>query len=298
VLFTRRFLYFWKFTYTVNMRTSPFPSADDLVTTVAALVALHPKQTVADLRARLGESGHDVSLQHVYRLVARLMEEGIVVKEGKTLSANLLWISELEHFLDRSKEAARNAAKKDDGLPLKLNERRTFACETLSDVQALWNHLLVRLYTLSPEKYLFKYYAHAWWQIGPHPLERDFYKKIKEKGLTCFWLYGNDSPVDRAISQEFGDLVEMRVTDAPPFPSEGYNLNVYGEYVVECNLPPVIMQHFALLFRTVENVDEARKLAKDTFALKAPYTITVWRNPKQAALLRKKIEFQFLKPKR
>jgi hypothetical protein len=259
------------------------------------VVAASPGITMADLHAGLKKAKVEVTLQHLYRTVNRLTDEQILLKTKGKVSVNLMWLSYLEFFAGQTKKTLleSNAARM---FPLKPNERKTFKVDTLLDVQTLWNHLLVQLYRAAPEKYLFKYYSHAWWLIGKHALDEDFYRKIKEKGVSCYWLYGSETFLDNEAVGMHKDLFASRVDPEAPFPKEGYNVNVYGEYVIECIFPDKIAKHFELLFSSTKDWKHFNEeMFADVFALKGPYKVTVWRNAKQAPGLRAKIGRVFLK---
>lgn len=257
-------------------------------------VALKPGITVSELLEALAEKDQKITLQHLYRTVKKLCDDQILLKTKGELRVNLLWLTYLQYFAERTKKTLlENQAER--VFPLKVNQRVSFKVDTLHEVQTLWNHLLIQLYRHSPEKYLFKYYSHAWWQIGRHALDTGFYRKIKEKGVSCFWLYGNDTYLDREAASKHKNLYASRIDPAPPFPKQGYNINVYGEYVIECIFPEVIAAQFDALFAAKTAKEFNEQLFSDLFSLKGPYKVTVWRTPKQAPALREKIGRLFLK---
>ena len=269
-----------------------------LYTAILEAVAATPNITLTDLHATLRRRKVQITLQHLYRTVNRMVEEQILLKSGTTVAVNLMWLSYVQFFTERAKAALLTQGAQ-RVIPLKPGERRTFKVHTLLDLQTLWNHLLVQLYRAAPQKYLFKYYSHAWWQVGKHSLDRDFYKRITEMGVRCYWVFGNDTFLDRHAADLHKDLMDCRLVDKPPFPAEGYNLNVYGSYVLECIFPERISKHFEYMFHTVASIDQFDPdIYSDIFHLKAPITLKLLHDEKQAAPLRAKIEGIFLKPQR
>lgn len=261
---------------------------------IVDIVAKEPGIPVSRLHERLAKNGQAVTLQHLYRTVRKLGDEQMLLKTKGGLRVNLLWLTYLEYFAEKTKRTLlEDAAER--VVPLKQRQRVTFKVDTLHEVQTLWNHLLIQLYRASPQKYLFKYYSHAWWQLGKHTLDTGFYRKIKEKGVSCYWLYGNDTFLDREAAGKNKDLYASRIHPNAPFPKEGYNVNVYGEYVLECLFPEQIANHFALLFQARSRSEFDADLFSDVFALKGPYKVSLWRNERQAAPLRAKIGRPFLK---
>ena len=259
-------------------------------------VAAQPGITMAQLHDTVRKKHKvDTSLQHLYRTVSRLIDDQILLKAQGKLSINAMWLSYLEFFADKAKRAASGATAETLSLPLDPKQRLTLRAHTLLDVQAIWNHALVQLNRLTGERFLFKYYSHAWWQLGRHALDAEFYKTIKNKGVRCYWLYGSDTPLDRHAATLHHDLYESRIATKTLFPKEGYNVNVYGEYVLECIFPDIISRQMAFFFQTVPSIDAFdAALLSDIFAMKADYKITLWRNKGQAATVRAKIAEHFV----
>jgi hypothetical protein len=264
---------------------------------IMAIVAEKPGITMADLFKALRKRKVETSLQHLYRTVARLVEGQVLLKTGKKLSVNLMWLSYVQFFAEQAKSSLTVLQADEKGFPLKEGERRTYETHTLLEVQTLWNHLLVQLYRIQPqEKYLFKFYSHAWWQVGKHALDAEFYRQIKSKGVSCYWLYGHATALDRHAMEQLEGLGDMRSAKTPPFPEEGYNLNVYGDYIFECIFPEKIAKHLGFLFHSITSFDQFDPdILADVFALGVPYKVTVWRNARQAKILRAKITQYFLK---
>lgn len=267
-----------------------------LYTAILDAVAGTPHISLAELHATLRRRRVDITLQHLYRTVNRMVEEQILLKSGTTVSVNLMWLSYLEFFAGRAKTTILQD-RSQQVFPLKDGERRMFKVHCLLDLQTIWNHLLVELYRSEPQKYLFKYYSHAWWQLGKHSLDPAFYKRITELGVRCYWVFGNTTFLDHHAADLHKDLMDVRLVEKPPFPSEGYCLNVYGPYVFECLFPEKITKHFDFIFHNVTAFEQFDpEIFSDIFLLKVPLTLKVSRSEKQAAPLRATIGQYFLKP--
>lgn len=262
---------------------------------VVETIAVYPQITINELHARLKKDGKlDVSLSHLYRVVTRMVDTQVLIRVNGKLSLNLMWVSYLEFIADRAKKIMQHVTD----LPLEPGEKRVYNAHTLFDVEAIWNHVLVSLYRATQEKQLFKYYSHAWWQLGRNAEEMSFYERLKERGIECHWMFGHDSFLDKVGAKRVQEVFPAILADEAPFPSDGYNLNVYGEYVVECILPEKVCKHFNFFFDQVKDLktfDEG--LFLDVFAMRGKYKVTVWRNAEQANLLRAKLRPYFAKKK-
>ncbi len=267
--------------------------SDELASAILQLVAQRPGLSVAELHAALKKK-KSVTLQHLYRKLNQLIAEEVIIKHQAVLTANLMWLSYLQYFAAEAKAAlAKNTML--DVFPLKQGQRIAFSAKSMSEVQTLWHHLLVQLHRQLPQKKLHKYYSHAWWVWNKRTLDVAFYKKILAAGVRCLWLYGNNTYLDRAAVTMSPDLIDSRIALDAPFPAEGYNLNVYGDYVFECSFPAHIARHLDLVFSSVRS-QEKKDLAiiDNIFAMESEFTVTIWNNPTLALKFQKSIERYFL----
>lgn len=259
-------------------------------TAILATVAADPAITVADVHAQLKRRGTAITLQHLYRTVNRLVEAQILLKSGTALTVNLMWLSYLQFFAETAKKTMSEHAEGPLIFPLKEGKHVTLKADTLADLQTLWNHLLVKLHRTEPQKYLLKYYSHAWWLLGAYALEPAFYKRIKEAGVSCYWLFGNASTLDRFAIEGKQDFMDARLAEDTPFPKEGYNLNVYGPYIFECVLPERLSRQFTFIFKTVTDPAQFDStMLSDIFTQREPLKLKIWRNSARAQELRQSI---------
>jgi hypothetical protein len=258
---------------------------------VIELIAVYPQITTAELYEHLTKKQKiALSLPQLYRIITRMIDSQIIIKVHGKLTLNLMWISYIEFIAGRAKRIIQH----NDEFPLMEGEKKMYQAGSMFDLEAIWNHILVSLYRLLQEKEIYKYYSHAWWQIGRNAEEINFYKQLKERGIQSHWVFGADSFLDRKGAAHINQVFDSVLTKEPPFPKDGYNMNVYGEYIVECILPEKISKRLSYFFehvRTEKAFDE--DLFIDIFSMNAPCKITVWRNKKQANILRQKLAAHF-----
>lgn len=269
------------------------PSFNAVLETVAA----NPGISLKDLHQKIETLAHiDLTLQHLYRIVNRMIDQQILLKEKGVLRINLMWLSHIELFA----QSARSKQQADDSLinpfPLKPNTEIKLTVPSLRQLQNMWYHLLVnvRRHTDPDDKDVCKYYSHAWWSVSETEESQLFFKRIAEKGIVCYWLYGNDTFLDRAAVTKRLETAKAAIATNPPFPAEGYNLNVHGEYIVECVLPSVLSKHLQLLFQSIDTeTGDIAALFNDIFDLKEKCTIKIRRDAKRANGLKAKIKSFF-----
>ena len=270
-----------------------FDPLSPLFNATVEIVAQNPGISVGDLRTKLKQqAGQSVSLQHVYRIVTRLVETQILLKRKRQLTLNLLWLSTIELFAQTAKTRLLDDKETQTLQKLATGKRATFQAKSLKEMQSIWHHLLIQINRLVPareERILFKYYSHAWWLLGSGE-DAAFYERIAKRGVQCFWLIGNETYLDLLAVKNYKRIFRIAVADRPPFLREGYCLNILGAYVLECVFPKAISDHLELLFRSVRSDrDWKQSILDDIFHIHAPMTVTVTHNPKRAMEFRQKI---------
>ncbi len=262
-----------------------------IYSTIVEVVSINPGVSIADLHSILRKKMRmSVSLAHLYRIVMRMIDTQILIKVHGKIMLNLMWVSYVGFVMQRAGKIASHA----EGIVLKEGEKRVFDAHSLFEVEAIWNHILVSLYGMLRQKKLHKYYSHAWWQFGANAEDAVFYRSLKEKGIECRWIFGSNTFLDSLASKILNETFEAVVLKEPPFPKEGYSLNVYGDYIIESLLPDSIAKHFSLFFSSVKVIkDFDQALFTDLFLMRGKYKVTVWRSPKQAELLREKLNRYF-----
>ncbi len=251
---------------------------------VIEMTAVYPQVTVAQLHEMLRKKLKiDVSLAQLYRVITRMVDAQILIKSQGKLSVNLMWVSYVEFIAGRAKRVQQRT----DEFPLRPGQKKTYTAHSLLDVEAKWNHVLVSLYRVLQQKTLYKYYSHAWWQLGRNAEEISFYKQLKEAGIDCHWVFGGNTFLDKEGAKRISEVFPAVTAGDPPFPRDGYNLNVYDEYILESILPEKVSKRFAFFFDRVHDMRHFNHdLFVDIFTMRAPYKLTVWRNLRQADMMR------------
>lgn len=277
------------FAYPVNVFA--FDPLHPLQSRILEVVGRRPEISIADLHAELKKKrSHAISLQHLYRILTKMTDEQMLVKVKSSVSVNLMWMSYVEFFAQRCQRTSLEQLQRVGGFPLEPGRKKTFEVHSLAALETMWNHVLVELYRITQVKDLYKYYSHAWWQLTDKGVSPAFYAALQEKGILCRWLFGNGTALDRGASQRISAVFPALIALDPPFPREGYNLNVYGEYIIECILPERIASHLSFFFERVKSPEQFdQELFLDLFSMKADCKLTVWRNAKQAETMAAKI---------
>ena len=201
---------------------------------IIEILVLHPNTTIAQLHERLQKYNKvKTSLSHLYRIVNRMIDNQIIVRIKGALSLNSMWVSYVEFIASKASKATSNV----NITTLQSGEKQLHKANSMLDVEAIWNHILVNLYRSTQHKQIFKYYSHAWWQLGRNAEETSFYRALKARGIDCKWVLGSQTPLDMHGAERINSVYSCVTTNNAPFLHDGYCLNVFGDYILECILP-------------------------------------------------------------
>lgn len=253
------------------------PAYNDIVDALAK----KPGLSVAELHGQLGKSKNResrVTVQHLYRLVGRLSEDGVVRRVDGRLSLDDAWVGQLSSFAENAKRIAAAAARTVQVFPLPPGETRRFEAGSARDALALWNDLLLKMHRASPQSVFTVSAAHAWWALPPLDAAADAMRTVSAAGVWCGVLLHGDTLLDRraaAVTEPF----EVRVAGKP---QEAAILAAVGEHVLECLLPAPSLRLFDFVFSSAgEDLPDGR-LLEDICDQRAECAVTLARNRRKA----------------
>jgi hypothetical protein len=274
-----------------------FDPSNALHNAILELVAESPSLSVRELHRRIVEKKHHpVTIQHLYRTLHRLIDAQILVKDRARLTLNRVWLGQLGLFANQASLALERDEISTIALPLRSGQSVTIRTDSLRSLQAMWYHTLARLYAHQKKQptEIAKYYSHAWWILDDLDDTQKFIRSVANLGISCSWLIGNTTPLDREAVERFAKVCSIRCAEKTPFPLEGYCVNVLGEYILESIFPKAAALQFKLLFAdTKTDRHESIALLRELSLMKAPYMLKLWRNKDRAEEIAAKVKRYF-----
>lgn len=260
-----------------------------LQSSILEVLAKQQGLTMSDLHKELKQNhGLKVSLQNLYKAVGKMVDMQMLAKSKGKLFLNLVWLSHATHFIETANLTYNS--EQGTGLPLAEGERTEFYSDSLTGLDPLWNHILMKLTEVAETHDWYVYNSHPWYSLGMKETETRLYQSLVVEGIHCHMVYGNDSFLD-CYGQKMITLKGFETSIAPdaPLPKEGHALWLCGEHIVECIFPEIISRNFAFFFQTVTSVQEFDpQLFTDVFHMKARCKISVRRSKAEAKELHQK----------
>ena len=228
------------------------------------------------------------TLQAVYKELRKLQAGGIVVKIGKGYSLRLSWLLQVSNAADQSI----NLYTQPDILKFEPGyKKQTWQFNSLLKANNFWAQVLILLMKDSREKVLYSYAPHAWYHLAQTQAEDQYLKSIKGSKGKIYFILTNNTFLDKWVEQFYDrSVMEFGYTKKPLFTNEEIELDVIDDYIITSKKDAVVTKNIADLYNkaTKENFNIGRVV--DIFTNQAKVKVTLERNPKKAALYKKKFK--------
>lgn len=232
----------------------------------------------------------DLSLPQVYKIVADLEEEQVVIKEHGKLSLSAFWIKRVDTFIQQAKSIYLVWSL--DLTSLADGKNREFHVDSLEELDAAWNSIFTQLNAINTTGDVCFYHSHPYYILWANEARSTLIQHVIDSEQKLYILFGNECFLDK-----YGvELVRMQgahaqCKESTLFMREWYNVHVVGDYTMELLFPETITQHFKIFFDNVKSLDGFNAaLFKEIFRIKGNYTLIVQHNSKQAEKFRSVIK--------
>lgn len=266
---------------------------------IIEVLANNPGIAAPEIRKRLeSEKKISVSRASLYRVLKQLQEAKVLSHRSLQYSLNGVWLSGLLGFAESAKKTHLTGGNSEVSLPEKEGDQKVFTAGSLYDLEQDSLRILVQLAAKTSMVEWYQYGSHPAFTVGMTDKVQRNKQAAKLKGVFCYALFGNDTPLDKYVFSllQSADNMEVAVSDKTSFPREGCTIFVCGPYVVRCDMPQVIADHVAFVFQNAESLSEFDpSVLANIFRMKIPASFVVRKDTKMAEKFKKEIMSHFPK---
>lgn len=264
---------------------------------VVKVLAYNPRLFLDEIKKNV-VSENKISLQGWYKVIKRLMIEGVVVKEKKRYSLNVAWIIDILKFSEALKATYINKTPQTIiHLPTKEKESIFFKFSDLLSMNTFWAHLLTYIASKEPQhKKLYAYNPHFWFYLAHDEIEKQYNRSMKEFDVKTYMVIGSTNFLDRWNVRFFDPQSTLtHLCSEPLFYNKKKYINYIGGFLIEITIPKEVAQSIDDIFNTVHSLSDISKLELiKLFQYKAKCMITIAKDKHNGGLFKKKI-VQFFK---
>ncbi len=255
----------------------------DWVNAVLEILCLHKEMSMNKLYEIMGKEYQiKISLPQVYKIVADLEKEQIIIKTYGKLELSAFWIKRVDSFV---KTAKNNYMEWTISISTLAEwERKQFKVDSLDELDAIRNNIFTQLNTINTTGEVCFFHSHPYYILWANEARSTLIQHVINSWQKLYILFGNETFLDT-----YGiKLVQMQGAAATcknntPFLSEWYNLHIISDYMIELIFPETITQHFKIFFDNIKSLKWFQSvLFKEIFEMKGQYIMTVQHNASQA----------------
>lgn len=180
-----------------------------------------------------------VTFQGVRRAVNSLVEDGVLVKQGKQYSISKIWITKLKKFAD---ELHDSYFQKNFGV-LKIESLgeniKIYTFDNLIDVDKFWNKIIFQWFKedSGKAKYYVQKFRHMWPVLGQLGEETQILEDIKNYKLKFYTLVYANTRLDEWCKKYYADLGFYYNIDKKHETDITNYFSVYGDYIIQSSYP-------------------------------------------------------------
>jgi len=257
-----------------------------------------PHLTLDKLVRKIGKRDKQkITLQGWYKALKRLMESGVIVKEGKSYSLNVSWVVDVlrwsynlnRTYIEKEKEPV-------IALPQKQGEKITFKLRDLLAMNSFWAHLLVYIASKKPkDRTIYGYNPHFWFYLAHSDVERQYNRSLNKFGIRTLLYIGSNSFLDRWNNQFFNkNNIIAYFAPKPLFKEKNKYVNYFGGYLIDVKLKKEQAEKIDQLFKKTSSLADLSQLEIiSLFQEKSLSTITISKNTKKGEAFKRRIKRYF-----
>ncbi len=136
----------------------------------------------------------DISLAQLYKTLATLEKEQMIIKQYNMISLNSLWIKKVSDFIEKAKKIYFH-----DNIAfsqLQEGQRREFSADNLLDLDAIWNNISTQLQLQNNTQEVAFYHSHPYFILGNFASRSSLIENIINASQKLYVSYGNESCLD------------------------------------------------------------------------------------------------------
>jgi hypothetical protein len=235
-----------------------------------------------------------VTQRAVFKELAKLVDQGVLVKARGKYAVKVTWILELLQLGEDLTKHALNPQSINLQIP-GPGQRFRWRFRDIRRMDSFWVQLMFVLFTLSTSKHMYVWSPHFWFHLLDLNKELQAMRAMQKGGNMHFLMIGSDSFIDRLPSKYWNPKVYHWSYAAGPFASERRRyFDVIDDYILTVLFPESFVKELDALCERVRSKQELALIARSgLFTRPVEISLTLEHNTAKAGRLRGKFQEYF-----
>lgn len=264
---------------------------------VVDILTFNPSSTFEQIEEFLLITGGRVSFQGLYKALAVLRRQGVVVAAQRKYSLNAVWVSRVvqaAYFMESNYLSGFKLHRV--LLPVAPKQKVIFRFPDLLSMDVFWGHVAVALAAQCPGQPFYFYNPHTWFFVAHMAESKAYFDTLKQRGMRNYTVVGAQTSIDK-WSAKFHpiDVSEYYCAPKPLFEGKLY-LTAIGDYYivvkVKVDMAKKIDDAFSKVVFNLDREDPPVAIGR-LFKQKSSCTMTVSLDREKAAQFTKRIAKYF-----
>lgn len=257
------------------------------------ILAERPGSSAKILHSAVRAGGSVYTLRAVYKELAKLIDQGIVLKRGDAYSLRLAWIMNLQAFGARAYEQSTSA----EGLRRAIGDGAETLRERFSDLRKLdrlWTQLMLMLHKAFPNRVMCFWIPYQWFSVAHRFTAKQFYDAVTIGRHARLHIMGEDSFLARAALRDLPKSGKYSFAESPFHSERQTYYTVLADHVLTVRIDSETTARIHSLFESIRSErDLTPERVEEVFRSPARASLTLERNAKKARQLKKKFAEYF-----
>jgi hypothetical protein len=273
----------------------PFGKKDNVKNLVFSILTKEYPLKIIELtnfiKKRYGKS---VTFQAVRKAILELVEDSVLVKEGKEFSINKQWVLETKKTLDTLYSDLNKERTRARGVESIKGEVSVFTFGSLNEMMRFWQELIDDWFNnFKKGDYNLNCYqaAHTWEGLLHLDREKKLMGQLKKKGIISHILSTGNTPLDKNI-RKFYESIGVKTYISPSISTfdKSYYVGTYGDLIIQAQYPEKLVAALERFFKKNKSIEELNlKELSDIVNKKTEIKLTVIKNLSMAKQINKSI---------
>lgn len=207
-------------------------------------LATDTRITIKSLHERL-ETGGNLSLRAVYKMVHKLIDAGVLLKIGKQIMIDQEWARHVADMLGSASAPI-----------LSSGERVVYTFISIEHLDAFWKTVVLPLEKSTSPRETFFYNPHNFWAYLPARKESEdaYYRHFSDTGHYGFFTVGGDSVADTEFKRRYqSEYLQIDLRNIPLFRRTDH-ITIIGPVIITVRLAKGVSERIDKLYTSGEGI--------------------------------------------